>query len=252
MDINFKTRDEIVNIRRNMASRGNLGQLIVDGVYQPSEVFGDIADEKPWISLKSSGLSQFGGGIDLTDGPAKESRFICSPFLLVAPDIKPDKWAELDVNRFSLQKLTSSQFPLQCPPRKIVFDAVNAKEEVTYDVSGYRNELNAYLRNPLPLEKLWFNLIAYNARDFGYYYFFVKKDPLSVNIKKTPRMVRTATEIKQTLALVGNNNDMKGDSEELQNWGFTGVPAKMEIALWKNKPADVSDKPDFTVILNFN
>lgn len=253
MDINFKTRDEVVNIRRNMAMRGNLGQLIVGGTYKPSEVFADIADEKGWISLKARTLQLFGSGVDPIDGQAKESRFICAPYLLIAPDIKLEKQPDIDRNRWSIQKLAASQYPMQCPPRKIMFDAVNASEEATYDVTAYRNELNAYLRTPISLDKLSFNLVAYNARDFGYYWFYVKPEPTSTNLKKTPHWVRQATDIKQILALVSSTwNDMKGDSEEMQRWGFTGVPAKMVISLWKNKPADVTDKADFTVTLNFN
>ncbi|MBY0550179.1 MAG: hypothetical protein K2W95_23080 [Candidatus Obscuribacterales bacterium] len=253
MDLNFKTREEVVNIRRNMALRGNLGQLLVGGVYKPSEVFADLADEKPWISLKARTLQLFGSGVDVTDGQAKESRFICSPYLLIAPDLRLEKMPDVDRNRFSLQKLASSQFPMQCPPRKIILDPVNATEEVTYDVSGFRNEINAYLRTPIQLDKIAFSLVAYNARDFGYYWFYVKPEPDSSKLKKIPHWVRTASNINQILALSsGTWNDMKGDTEEMQRWSFTGVPAKMVILLWKNKPADVSDKADFTVTFNFN
>lgn len=247
MDLNFKTREEIFNTRRNMALRSDLGKLLVNGNYAPSGiVFDGLRDEKQWVSMR--GKTFFGWGQpEYVDGQAAESRFICTPYLLVSPDFKIE--GSVDEWRFGQGRLANSQFPQQCPPKKIVMDPANATEEITYDISTYRNDANAYYQVPSGVHKISFTLVAYNAKDFGYNYLYVKPEQ-TTGVKKTPRLLPTFSEIKQVLG--GKEiNGMTGDTDDFQKFGLTSVPSKMTILLWKGRPADVNQKPDFTVLLKF-
>jgi hypothetical protein len=250
MELNYKTRDEVISMRRNMAERGANTQLIKDGPYKASsEVFDGLQSEKTWIGLK--GRTFYGRTSKIVEGLAEQSRFICSPFMLVAADIKIPVAETFDKSRYNIDTLANSQYPVQCPPKTILFDAPNASEEIVFDVSSYRNSCNNYLKPPANLDKVEVSLVAYNARDFGYKWMYVNQDPISEGIGHIPRIPTQAFEIKQALGYSGGNNAMVGDSEEFVRWQIIRVPAKMVVSLWKAKPQLPTDKADFTVTIKF-
>lgn len=242
MDLNYKTKDEITNMRKNMALRGSNSQLLKGDYQASSAIFDSIASEKTWVGLKGRTFTNAGKP---TDGQAEQSRFICSPFMLVAADFKipADNY---DTSRYNYQTFVTSQFPLQCPPKTILFDAPNASEEIVFDVSAYRNSANNYLKPPANLENVDISLIAYNARDFGYKWMGTL--PGTENVDHTPRIPPQPWELKQYLAFY-TDNYMAGDTEEMSRWKVTRVPAKMVFGLWKAKPASAADKPDLTVTI---
>ena len=248
MDLNFKTRDEVLGMRTNMAMRNTLPQLLDGGVYRPTDVFDGIKDDKTWIGLK--GRTFYSNTYKCIEGLAEESRFLCTPYLLVAADVR-NTAGEFDRNRYpDMETIANSQFPQQCPPKKIILDPVNATEVVDYDVTSYRNSCNVYLRRPISIDKVEFGLTAYNARDFGYRWMYVQPEPLSSRVQKYPRLPHGPFEIKQNVSFVGYN-DMIGDSEDFQRYQFMSVPARLVISLWKAKPQSATDPSDFTVTLNF-
>lgn len=249
MDLNYKTRDEIIRIRQNMGMREPGVKLCP--TYKPSaEVFGNILDEKTWTGLKGR-LMTANNIIASTEGQAEQSRFICSPYLLIGADIKPPATLDLDRNRYpTIEAFAASQFPLQCPPKKIVLDPVKATEEVTYEVSAYRNSINNYMRIPVTAQQLEVWLNGLNAHDFGYRWILVSST--TEGISKTPRIGVHPFEIKHAIGPGIDGNGLAFDNEDFRKYQFARLPAKMVIYLWKSKPAAPDATPDFTETLVFN
>lgn len=220
------------------------------------EVFDKILPEKTWVGLRGRVFSD-APSVKKSDGQAEQTRFICTPFMLVGADInilQSNGYGYFyDTSRYpNADAFAASLYPVQCPPKKITFDAAKSTEEINFDLTGYRNSVNNYVRVPVNLDRVDIGLIAYNARDFGYKWIYVASEPDSQGITKAPRLPPQPWEIKQYLGWNSEYNALLGDSDDFQHWQCSRVPAKMTLHLWKLKPASSSDKPDFTVVLNFN
>lgn len=247
IDLNYKTKEEVCNIRINMAKRSPGKDLCPN--YMPSrEVFDNIANEKAWVGLK--GRIFHIGTVKPYDGQAEQSRFLCSPYILVGADWRPGFVdVPFDPSRYTPFTIAESQFPLQCPPKTVTLDAVNASEELTYLVTNYRNSVNNYLKIPVGLDKLDLYLNAYNARDFGYKWVGIPASKCE-GINKVPRIPSAAFEVNQNIATATDMNSLKGDTPDFQRYQCSRLPAKLVVYLWKKQPTAL-ENPDFTVTLKF-
>lgn len=76
IDLNFRSKSEILELRRRYVART---PNLVAHPYEPSaEVFGAIEDNKPWWGLAGQGI--WGPGQNSSLGESEESRFIANPF----------------------------------------------------------------------------------------------------------------------------------------------------------------------------
>lgn len=76
--LSYKTKEEVYQIRKNYVNNS----IFQNSNYEPSEeVYGQIEDNKPWVSMKECQYEST--GVSDVEGPSEESRFIINPPLLV-------------------------------------------------------------------------------------------------------------------------------------------------------------------------
>ena len=98
------------------------------------------------------------------------------------------------------------------------------------------------------------NLVALNARDFDYNFLYV--DPLasknieSLNHSDRPLPIRQSIQLATTCGYRGGCNALKGADQGSLGIKVIGLPAVVQVKLWKERPAQVSDRQDFTVRLD--
>ncbi|MCW5823329.1 MAG: hypothetical protein KIT34_11035 [Cyanobacteria bacterium TGS_CYA1] len=250
---NQQSKTQIIEQRKKALAQ--FPQLIL-GTYSANPVvFDQIVDGKPWWSMEGSFV--YGSGARSTKGNSEESRFILNPFLLVAAN----SWSTLiwDPDKMKGDEFADSNFPFCYMPERIVINPKERKLTVTYDITAYHARLLAY--DYCRKEKSTisdFGLTAYNARDFGYRY--IHFDPKgSINVINTDNEanVDKAIEIKQFIhcggscGLLSGCNNMSPAQNEIDRLRLKGLPATASFTLWRQKPADISDKEDFKVVFQF-
>ncbi len=247
---NFKTKEEILNLRRRYV--GLIPNLVQD-TYRPSEeVFGAIVDHKPWWGMQ--GRSVWGSGERSIEGPAEESRFLSNPFLLVGADpasagiFRADLIEPADLNR--------PDFPYAWQPKRLTWWPRKRLGQVIYDVSTFNNEL-FQLRMKLidPVIYPAFNLVAYNARDLGFHYIWLAEDK-SINIENMENPKPEPVEIRQmihcggTCGYNGGCNNMSPEILAIDRIKYTKLPARAYVKLWQEKPKSVNDEADMVFMID--
>jgi hypothetical protein len=246
MNYNGKTADELLALRTRKASAH---PELLKGTYKPSPTLFQIDSKAPWWGLK--GYLFRANGINPTEGLSRESPFFGNPYVLVAPELYGTNmhWSD---QRFSTAQAFADNFPVFQQPVAIKIFPKEKREEITYHLMGFYNNVKAQLDTGWAISDVAFDLNAYNAEDFGYNYIYV--DPsVSSNMGKLPPEV---IKIDQTLMVKHRDtcgaacNDI--DSPELMK-GFKvkNVPARCHLLLWRNKPTSHLDPSDFTVDLLF-
>lgn len=247
-DLNYKTRSEILGMRRRILTQSPL----YSGTYSPNDyVFGQIEDRKPWWGMY--GMYVYKSGHQSILGPAKESRYIYNPYMLVAAE--PTCVGLIDPTKVDKQILAMPGFPFVWNAQDLIFNPREARASITYDVTGYQKKVTQYkkyLKGDYRIDK--FSLIAYNARDLGYEYMYInlEKSSLIENqyIEKNPVELRQMIHCGGSCGYPGGCNNMSPLMAELDFLKFKSLPARITIYLWKEKPYSVSEKPDFTYVIN--
>jgi len=246
-ELNFKTRDEILEMRfRALAPAA----ILIKGSYEPDPaVFGAIVDKRPWWG--TAGAAIYGAGERSILGPSEESRFILNPLLLVAANSatigiwNPDRITSVEVN--------NPNFPFFWGPEQLQFDAKNSSATVIYNVTDYIARINATGKLEKPITTPNFSLVAYNARDFGYQYIYLdmRKSSNISNMHSTfqPTRLRQMIHCGGTCGFPGGCNNMSPFMKEIDRLGFTDLPAKAVVSLWKQDPGTIEQRPDFTMII---
>jgi hypothetical protein len=248
VNLNNKLKTDIFDMRSEMV---NKHAQLLQGTYQPNfEIFGMVTSGKPWWGLYGSQL--FGPGERAIEGPSKESLYLLNPFRLVSAE-------PASGGIWNLRKLKASDYPslpYYWKPGAVKFDAKNSIAEVTYDVSGYKKELERFkygLNGPVLVTR--FALIAYNARDLGFHYLSVSPQN-STNIANFARNDQPV-ELRQFIhcggscGYPGGCNNMSPFIPELESLNLNGLPARAYILLWEEKPTSVKQVPDMVFVLNF-
>ncbi len=237
-EFDFLKKSEIYEIRKKQVNTyPSLLKAFYSGDYEPSEeVFGQIEDGKSWWGIL--GIYHYGPGIKSIEGPSEESRFICNPYIPVALS---ERWARgITDPRVKPEAI----FP---EPLEVKWDINEKTVKVKYNVSDYLMKSDE-LHDPRARE---LKLIAYNAKDLGYGYFLIYPNRTE-NLTITPQ--NEALFIPQFLH-TGSDSGYPGGSNNMSpgfpplNIELKKLPARLVIALWKEKPADLKAKPDIMEIL---
>ena len=250
-DLSFKSKSEILALRSAMVAK--YPQLL-SGTYQPDdEVFSRLESDKPWWGL--SGEAVWGPGKRSIEGSSEESRFLLNPFMLVAAN--PYSYNIWDPQKITDNDLSRADFPYTWLPQVVHWSADKSSAEVDYRVSAYNEQLYAW-REKLRVQKIMpkFALVAYNARDFGYQWIWLATDRSSnIECLQKPSHATRITQMIHcggTCGYPGGCNNMSPSIPDIDEIAYTQLPAKACIYLWKEKPADVTQTPDMTVILSLN
>ncbi len=206
---------------------------LADSNYVPSDnVFGQIASDRPWWGIL--GFSYYGRGNHSIDGPSEESRFIVNPFLLVALDARIDPGAP---------NSSVTPHPVYPLPQGLWWRRDRKLAIVRYDVGSFLTEANRVH----PDRRGSFNninLIAYNARDFGYNYLYISpQESENITAAAKPVPLIQYIHVGGSCGYPGGCNNMSPAQMEMIIT-VNALPAIAYIKLWKTAPATVTDPAD--------
>ena len=195
--------------------------------YEPSmTVFGQIEDLKPWWGLY--GMYFYGNGPKSIEGPSKESRFLCNPYLLVGV-------AETNAWVSGTEPDAEEQFyPV---PTSLTWMSDRSSAEVFYNVTSFFNFLTSHQYNGYGDREVMF--VAYNARDFGFNFLYLDPNQ-SRNVEMVentgkPVQIRQMLHCGQSCGYPGGCNNMSPEQKEI-NCRVQTVPATAVLKLWKIQP----------------
>ncbi len=236
IELDFKTKAEIYNIRKSYVLQH---PELIRGDYQPAEaVFGQIQDNRPWWGIL--GLSYYGPGKQSLEGLSEESRFLVNPFVFVGLD---EGLAYTEKNK----KL--NPIPIYPEASALFWSSDRALARVTYDIGSFWKKQKNFGRP----KKNRFNLIAYNARDFGFNDLYVvpekSKNIISLNPTGKPVAIRQFIHNGESCGYPGGCNNTSPDQPELKI-EVTGLPALVFIKLWHHNPGNLSQSPDMIFIVD--
>ena len=240
VELDFKTKSEIYDIRRQCVL---LHPELVGKNYNPSEaVFGQIVDGKSWWGIL--GICYYGPGNKSIEGLSEESRFLCNPFLLVCLD---------DCHAHTVHDLKGNKLKpdgLYPAPLALTWNLGRTFGKVKYNLSNFWEE-GSKLGYQDAKERA-VTLVAYNARDLGFGYFYI--DPLNSKNIISPNKTGKAVLIPHYIHCGGSsgypggsNNSSPYDPNFIIN--VTGLPAKCHIKLWRNEPGNVNQDSDMLFVM---
>jgi len=161
---------------------------------------------------------------------------------------------QYDNNKYpNKEDLATAGLPLECAPSQAVIYPREQKEEITYNVTNFMRASARIVDFPKQLGNAPFDVVAYNARDFGFNYLAVSPK-FSKNINKTSdRPIEIAQYIHcgNSCGYSGGCNNMSPYTEGLYDLSLKGLPAQACVYLWRARPTSVDQVPDFMVTLNF-
>lgn len=250
IDLNYKTKKEIYEIRSSFVKKY---PDLIKGSYLPSEqVFGQIIDGRPWWGLWGQ---VYGAGQRSIEGLAEESRFIANPFLLVTMDFWHDKeaWNLTSLTEEKIRKIDFSLTPL---PKRLTWWPVESRAEMVYDLSEYIKITNQFTNSPLSQEKINFDLVAYNARDFNLNYMYISFEKSRNIIQKKPSswpfQIIQFIHMGNSCGYPGGCNNMSPADSNIDDLTMTGLPAQVYILLWKKQPKTINEPADMTFVIHID
>lgn len=248
-EFDFKSRSEIENWRRNCAYQHS--ELLLYQYTPMQAIFGQIEDNKPWWGL--DGQFFYDSGNRSIDGLSEESRYVNNPYMLVCANMVITGYLFENSKYPTKEDLANSQIPLECAPSQAVIYPRESRQEITYSVSNYLRACARIVDLPKQLGNAPFNLVAYNARDFGFNYIAVSPR-YSRNINKTsdrPIEITQYFHCGNSCGYPGGCNNMSPGIDGLDGLTLQGVPAQACVYLWRNRPSSVEQQPDFMVTIKF-
>ncbi len=228
--LSYKTKNEIYDLRKQYVK----SSIFANDLYVPSEyVFGQIQDNKPWISTYRCHQE---GKPSHIDGDSEESRFINNPSILVGLDFPYGFVEEKDLPRCSSLLLA----------KKVQYD--KNKNEIIVE---YPSQMVASTGNSSYMLK------GLNAVDFGYKYAYIDKKQSKNIVRFIERnnITNRVVEFYDFIHLGGscgveggcNNGSPRQPMVEFKYFPNEGEHV-LYIKLWKDKPltpsqpADISEK----------
>lgn len=250
VNINYRAREQILTRRKELVE---LHKDLLKRPYNPSSaIFGQIVTGKPWSGI--IGCTVYGDGEKAILGDSEETRFLFNPYLLVGASSWTNEIWKAD--KLSSRELDSSDFPFCWQPSIIRFYPTTKVIQAAYEVSTYNKGLlkyKDYLKDPIPTTT--FNLVAYNARDFGYNYIYVdldkSKNLINAQEVKSPTQIVQYIHCGGSCGYQGGCNNMSPMQNEIQELSIKELPARAYVKLWKSHPGSVSRNPDLVVALEF-
>ncbi|MBX9721380.1 MAG: hypothetical protein K2X81_08305, partial [Candidatus Obscuribacterales bacterium] len=249
MDYNGKTAEQILAIR---SKNVNAHPELISGTYAATPNVLALDSKSAWWSTKGYTFRANGGAGSLTEGASRESASLGNPYLLVSPE-----WYLTIMNiprtRFPKDADFARVFPTYVPPTSVKIFAKEKREEVTYNVMEYYNNIHSML-NDEKISSIQFDLHTYNAKDFGYNYIYIEPGT-STNLNKYPPDVFENTQglaVRTSKSCAPSCNDLVGTPAAVTDFQLTNLPAKCHMLLWRAKPSSHLMTPDFKIDLNFN
>lgn len=252
VDLNFKAREDIFAVRRNCVQQHpELLAMEVQKYELYPPVFDQIVDGKPWWGI--AGQFYYGPGKHSIRGMAEESRFICNPYLLVAPDLGKFNFKEFNVPEGLVD---DPDFPFVCLPDKLVWDARGRSMQVHYPLSKFNTRIAKLVHagDAFDVHKPlvhWSGMVAYNARDLGLAWLYI--DPRhSVGIETAamqPIAIPQFIHCGGSCGYPGGCNNMSPWVPEIDNITIQQVPARIAVRLWENRPSNATEPADMTCMI---
>ena len=229
--LSYKTKAEVLEQRKKYVA----DSIFASDNYEPSEeVFGQIEDGKPWVSMNGC---RYNNEPAITEGPSEETRFLNNPSILAG--IEYPYYLPFYQNN---PQCTKIDFPFKAEYNQ------KQKEITVY----YKDELLKYAENKYIINEQM--LEGTNARDLGYPYAYVDlqkseniRFPNESNISNSIAEFQNFIHVGGSCAVEGGCNNGSPRQEELifQKEKLR-VPAVIYIKLWKNRPLNPSDPADIT------
>lgn len=227
-DFNNKTRNDIYKIRKIFVDES----MFKNKKYKPSdEVFGQIADNKPWIGIDA--LTCYGKGPNAYKGLSEESRYINNPTMLIG----------LDRVNFDAKPKTQCSVIDYLMPVKINYSKDENMLKVLFEVSKYKGDLGTE-----------FLLKGLNAKDLGFTYAYADKTENVVflqqdtNISKDIQVFKDFIHLGTVCGVKGGCNNGSPFQKEL-NYTVMKYPASIHFKLWKKKPKNKESKEDINYLI---
>lgn len=246
--LNFKSRYDVLNMRRVEIEK----QRLITNAYNPTpDIFSEIQDNKPWWGMH--GQFVWGEGEHSIEGPAEESRFLLNPYMLVAPSSwTTEIW---DRQKITAADLDRRDFPFSWMPESLRWWPSNATAQAVYNITQFDRNLSTWKDRLYTGDNHKFGLVAYNARDFDLNFLYIVPDK-SKNITNSHKS-KEAWQIVQKIhcgdscKYPGGCNNMSPAAQEVDDISLAGLPARACIYLWKDRPQNTSQRPDFTYVIDF-
>lgn len=229
--LSYKSKAEVYAIRKTAVNES----IFKNPNYIPSnEVFGQIEDGKPWISMNGCMLIEEGKSI--ITGESEESRFILNPSALVMINYPFGAWCKQGEYQPSLH-VKEIKYSQEKKEIVVIYERLN-KETLTN---------NAY-----------FELCGINARDLGYKYVYVDKSKSTYDLQfvNGNNVGNNTAEFQDFLHTGGscghesgcNNGSPNQPMLQFENSHQAGTQYKKNkeiyIKLWKNRPSTPYQEPD--------
>ncbi len=227
-DLNYKTKEDIYERRKFLVENS----MFKSKKYKPSdEVFGQIADKKPWLGIDA--LTCYGKGPNANKGLSEESRYINNPTMLIGLD------------RVSFDEKPKSMCSMidYLMPAKINYSKDENTIKVVFEVSGYKGDLDTE-----------FLLKGLNARDLGFKYAFADKTENVVFLQQDGNISTKIQEFKDFIHLgtacgvSGGCNNGSPFQKEL-NYTVMKYPALIHFKLWEKYPKNKDIKADINYLI---
>ncbi len=239
-----KTKQDILNIRKDYVKTS----LFNNDNYAPNEeVFGQIADKKPWwgidyISCTDKNISTN----QIANGNSEESRFINNPNVLIGVHMSKSY-----VKNKSLQNFCNDK-ALLFIPQNVTYDKSHKLIIVEYKASkSFTTRINKRF--------IEFLLVGLNARDFGYNWIYLSNSnnlrflPFSIDksmVNEKPQKLLDYIHLDNACRVEGGCNNASPYQPEL-SFSFREIPADMTLSLWKNKPVYKNQPADIYLKMIF-
>ena len=170
LELDYLSRESVLNMRKKLVDERN--SLLARPYNPESVIFSQIVSGKPWWGI--IGCSVYGQGQRSIEGLSEESRFLLNPYLLVGVSSWSNEIWDLDKIQRNPKVLLQPDFPYCWQPSILRYYPARSALQVAYEVSSYNQALTKFKNYLKPGEVVdRFNLVAYNARDFGFNYLYV-------------------------------------------------------------------------------
>ncbi len=250
LELDYLSRESILNMRKKLVADRN---SLLAKTYNPeSAIFSQIVSGKPWWGI--IGCTVYGQGPRSIEGLSEESRYLLNPYLLVGVSSWSNEIWDLDKIERNPKVLTQSDFPYCWQASILRYYPARSALQVAYEVSAYNQGLARYKNYLKPQEVVdRFNLVAYNARDFGYNFLYVPIEECK-NIENAEK-VSAPVQIVQYIHCGGSSgynggcNNMSPLQKEINEFTIKSLPASVKVKLWRSHPGNISRQPDCTVFI---
>jgi len=228
--LSYKTKNEILQQRTKYVKK-----VFNIPKYKPNEeVFGQIEDNKPWISIDAASCT-WNFNMDRDKGASEETVFLNNPMALIG----------VEMPYYGYLYDNNCTYDNYFMPKSILLDEKNKLITISYDTKKLLERLS-----PDVQKKYIFVLNALNARDLGYQWGYVSN---TSNIKfkekiitQSPYYFLNYIHVGMSCGINGGCNNGSPFQQEL-NFKITDIPATIEMKLWNKQPENVHKNSDINI-----